>query len=422
MISVYSKRTNNNLTIRDEDAIRPYVKLIQWGRKHPVQFIEKILQIPLMDYQKWLISMTWNAEYAVWVCSRNAGKSFLIGVFTQARAILYPKTKIHIMSTGSRQANETFETMENIAKHQVKTLLSDNEVFMSELKRSNSDTDGFTHDAKKGSGCDLLNGSFIKAVTGSAKTVRGKRSNVNIYDEAGTIPREFYDATEPFVTQSADFKTGASYDPEVYPQEVPNLRLYAGSASDTNSLFWEKYKEGAKQMLMGNSKYFVADLSCEIPLHPTMNGNPVKPLLSQDEIDRKMRENEIIAMREYYNIFDRFDLEDCVVSRSDIYLNTEDFIPQLGWGGKKHKYIIAWDPASKNDNSPLLVTEYYKDPEDKTIKGRIVHMENLIKRYEDGSRRPMTIDEQVARLRAILYEYNGRDNIAPYDNVTLLLD
>lgn len=422
MISVYSKRTNNNLTIRDEDAIRPYVKLIQWGRKHPVQFIEKILQIPLMDYQKWLISMTWNAEYAVWVCSRNAGKSFLIGVFTQARAILYPKTKIHIMSTGSRQANETFETMENIAKHQVKTLLSDNEVFMGELKRSNSDTDGFTHDAKKGSGCDLLNGSFIKAVTGSAKTVRGKRSNVNIYDEAGTIPREFYDATEPFVTQSADFKTGASYDPEVYPQEVPNLRLYAGSASDTNSLFWEKYKEGAKQMLMGNSKYFVADLSCEIPLHPTMNGNPVKPLLSQDEIDRKMRENEIIAMREYYNIFDRFDLEDCVVSRSDIYLNTEDFIPQLGWGGKKHKYIIAWDPASKNDNSPLLVTEYYKDPDDKTIKGRIVHMENLIKRYEDGSRRPMTIDEQVARLRAILYEYNGRDNIAPYDNVTLLLD
>lgn len=245
------------------------------------------------------------------------------------------------MSTGSRQANETFETMETIAKHQVKTLISDNEVFMGEVKKSKADSDGFTHDSKKGSGCDLLNGSFIKAVTGTAKTVRGKRSNMNVYDEAGTIPREFYDATEPFVTQSADFKTGAAYDPDVYPQEVPNLRLYAGSATDTNSLFWEKYKEGIKQMLIGNTKYFVADLNCEIPLHPTINGKKVKALLSQDEIDRKMRENEITATREYYNIFDRFDLEDCVVSRSDIYLNTEDFIPQLTWGGKNINILFV---------------------------------------------------------------------------------
>ena len=273
--------------------------------------------------------MTWVSEYAVWVCSRNAGKSFLIGVITQIRALLYPKSKIHIMSTGSRQANETFETMETIARHQVKTLISDNEVFMGELKVGKGDTDGFTHDAKKGSGCDLMNGSFIKAVTGTEKTVRGKRSNFNVYDEAGTISRPFFDATEPFVSQSADFKTGANYDPDVYPQEVPNLRLYAGSATDTGSLFWEKYKEGCKQMLIGNTKYFVADLNCEIPLHPTINGMKVKPLLAQEEIDRKMRENEIIATREYYNIFDRFDLEDSVCSRSDIYLNTEDYLPQV---------------------------------------------------------------------------------------------
>ena len=374
-----------------------------------------------MDYQKWLIGMTWNAEYATWVCSRNAGKSFLVSIFAQARSILYPKSKIHIMSSGSRQANETFETLEAIAKHNVKTLISDNTVFWDEIMKSKADSDGFTHDPKKGNNCKLLNASFIQAVTGSAKTVRGKRSNVNIYDEAGTIPRDFYDATEPFVTQSAEFKMGSTYDPEVYPQEVPNLRLYVGSASDTNSLFWEKYREGLKQMLMGNDKYFVADLNCEIPLHPTANGNPVKPLLSKEEIERKRRENEIACNREYYNIFDRFDLEDSVVTRTDIIQNEEVFIPAITWGGKKHKYVITYDPASRVDNSPVLVTDLFKD-EDGIIKGRFVHMENLVKTYGDGSKVPMTIEEQVQRLREMIYEYNGRDNTMPYENVMVLID
>lgn len=422
MLSVYGRLTNNNITIRDEEAIKKYVELIQWGRKNPVQFTEQILQIPLMDYQKWLLSMSWNKEYVVWVCSRNAGKSFLVGIFSQLRALLYPKSKIHIMSSGSRQANETFETMESIAKHTVKTLISDNTIFWDEIAKTNSNSDGFTHDLKKGNSCKLLNSSFIQAVTGTAKTVRGKRSNVNIYDEAGTIPKDFFDATEPFVTQSSDFKTGASYDPDVYPQEVPNLRLYVGSASDTNSLFWEKYKEGTKQMLVGNEKYFVADLSCDIPLNPTMNGIKVKPLLSLEEVERKRRENEIACNREYYNIFDNFDLEDSVVSRTDIVQNEENVVPQLGWGGKKHRYVIAFDPAAKVDNSPVLIMDIIKNSEDGHIQGRMVHMENLVVTFGDGSKRPMRIDEQVQRLREIIYEYNGRDNTAPYNNVMVLID
>ena len=421
MLSVYGNMTDNGITLRDEESLRKYVALIQWGRRNPVQFVEKIFQIPLMDYQKWLLSMSWNREYVVWVCSRNAGKSFLVGIFAQARALLYPKSKIHIMSSGSRQANETFETMENIAKHTVKTLISDNTVFWDEVAKSKSDSDGFTHDNKKGDRCDLSNHSFIQAVAGTAKTVRGKRSNVNIYDEAGTIPKDFFDATEPFVTQSADFKTGSSYDPDVYPQEVPNLRLYVGSASDTNSLFWEKYREGTKQMLVGNDKYFVADLNCEIPLYPTINGVSVKPLLSQEEIERKRRENEIACNREYYNIFDRFDIEDCVVSRTDIAQNEENIPPQLSWGGRKHKYLITYDPAAKVDNAPVLITEILTD-DDGHIRGRFIHMENLIVTFGDGSKRPMRIDEQVQRLREIIYEYNGRDKVYPYENVTVLID
>lgn len=422
MISVYEDIIDNGITLRDEEAIKRYVQLIQWGRRNPVQFVEKIFQIPLLDYQKWLLAMSWNKEYVVWVCSRNAGKSFLVSIFAQARALLYPKSKIHIMSSGSRQANETFETMESIAKHTVKTLVSDNTVFWDEIAKSNADSDGFTHDPNKGHFCRLMNSSFIQAVVGTAVTVRGKRSNVNIYDEAGTIPRDYYDATEPFVTQSADFKTGSKYDPEVYPQEVPNMRLYVGSASDTHSLFYEKYKEGTKQMLIGNDRYFVADLICEIPLNPTMNGKKMKPLLSQEEIERKRRENEIACNREYYNIFDRFDLDDCVVNRADIIANEENFVPLLGATGKKNEhYVITYDPAAKVDNTPVLVTEITKNAKGR-VYGRFVYMKNLVVTYNDGSKRPMRIDEQVQCLREIIYRFNGYNKAVPYENVTVLID
>lgn len=374
-----------------------------------------------MDYQRWLIASSWTKEYVVWACSRNAGKSFLVGCFNMARSLLFPKLQTQIISTVGNQANNTHLTMENIAKNNIKTLITENTVFLDEIVKSKADSDGFTHDPKKGNTCKLLNGSSISAVTGTSKTMRGRRSNCNVYDEAGFISNEIFDTTEPFMGQSAGFKLGSTYDPEVYPEEIPNIRLYIGSASDTNSLFYQKYKEGTKQMLAGNDKYFVADINCEIPKAPTRNGEPMKPLLSQEEIDRKMRENEIVAMREYYNIFDHFDLEDSVVSRSDIYMNTETFVPVMNWGGKKHKYVMCYDPASKNDNSPVLVGEIFKN-EDEELCIRTIHMENLVIRYGDGSLRPMKIEEQAQRIRELLYEYNGKENVAPYENVQLLID
>lgn len=316
---------------------------------------------------------------------------------------------------------DTFKKMEDIAINNIKTIVTSNTVFIDELKKTKSDSDGFTHDYKSGNKCELCNGSKINAIAGASRTARGRRSNVNIYDEAGFISQDTFDVTEPYMSQDASFKLGGAFNAEVYPPDIPNIRLYIGSASDTNSNFYAKYKEGTKQMLAGNDKYFVADISCDIPMHPTVCGAEVTPLLQKSEVDRKMRENEIAARREYYNIFDSFNLEDCVVTRSDIFANTEVFAPSLTWGGKKHKYIIAYDPASRVDNAPVLVMDVFKNAENQYC-GRCVHMENFVVTYGDGSKRPMRIDEQVQRLREMIYEYNGRDNIVPYENVMVLLD
>ena len=58
----------------------------------------------------------------------------------------------------------------------------------------------------------------------------------------------------------------------------------------------------------------------------------------------------------------------------------------------------------------------------KQICGRCVYMENFVVTYGDGSKRPMKVEEQVQRLRELMYEYNGRDKVVPYENITLLID
>lgn len=422
MISVYQNLSDNHLTMKDQELLDRYVELIQWGRENPVRFIEDVLGIPLLDYQRWLVSMTWTAQYAAWACSRNAGKSFLVGTFAQARALLFPKSQIHIMSSVAKQASQTFSTMENIIKRNIPSLKTHNTVCLDEIIKNRGDSDGFSHDPQKGDRADFSNGSFIRSVFGTAKTVRGIRSNLNIYDEAGYISRDFYEATEPFMAQNADFvMTDDSVNQDAIPNAIPNLRLYVGSASDTGSYFYEKYKEALIRMLSGDDSYFVADIDCEIPMHPTRNGLAVTPLLEQSEIDRKMRENEIMANREYHNIFDRYSAEDNIVSRTDILNNTINITPATMWGGPKHRYGIFYDPASKVDNAPVLIMDWFVD-RDNVIKGWACHMENLVNTYGDGSHKPMRLDEQVQRLREIIYEYNGRGKFPLYDNVDVYMD
>ena len=104
MISVYANKTAIEANPRRIEAMQKYNKLISWGRANPTRFIELVFKIELIDYQKWLVLNTWTAEKAVWVCSRNAGKSFLMAVYMMARALLFPKFYIYIMSNTSAQS------------------------------------------------------------------------------------------------------------------------------------------------------------------------------------------------------------------------------------------------------------------------------------------------------------------------------
>lgn len=419
MISVYANKTAIEANPRRIELMEKYNKLIQWGRANPTRFIELVFKIELIDYQKWMILNTWTAEKAVWVCSRNAGKSFLLAVYIQARSILFAKHKTYLMGPTSRQSGELFQKLEDIALHNIASLLGTSDVFWNELVKSNSNTDGFTH-GSSGCECSLYNGSTITSlVGGSGKTVVSFRSNLNVYDEAGKIEDAYFELTEPFTAQSTDFKTGGGFDERIFPREAPTQCIYASSAESVDTYLWKMYKDCAMNMLMGVPGFFVADVSCELPLHPTLNGIAAPPLLKQSEIDSAMRANESKALREYYNIFDITGGNDAAVSRSAILRNTLRYLPvNFSQGGNK-KYVICWDPALQADNSTVLIMEIYRD-EQKGLKGKIVNSINLIDVVSSTVKRPLRTPEQVEWIRKIVLAFNGD---APfYHNVEIYID
>lgn len=418
MISIYNSKTQTELNLRKQEAMDRYVRLIQWGRANPTRFVEQIFKVQLMDYQKYVFLNTWNAEVAAWVMSRNAAKSFLGGLYMMTRATLFPSYSIYIMSTVARQSKDTFLKLENIAKKNISSVVGSSDVFMNEVVKSNANTDGFTHNATT---CQttLFNGSTITSLAGDAKSIVGIRSNLNFYDEAGKIDSDFFALTKPFCSQNSDFKLGTGFDSRVYPQNISNQIIYASSAEGIDTELFQQYKECAKNMMMGIPGFFVADISCEIPLHPTLNGEPTEPLLKQSEIDNAMRINEGRALREYYNIFDTSGGSDALVSRSIITKSRKSYLPVSESDGDDKHYVLCYDPALQADNAFVLIMEVIKDPVT-GYKGKIVNGINLIERLGPTDKRPLRTPEQIEWIRNLLLQYNGHN--PDYKNVILRID
>lgn len=418
MISVYSRKTQIELSLRRQEAMDRYVKLLQWGRANPTRFIENIFKIQLLDYQKYVFLNTWTAETAAWVMSRNAAKSFLGGLYMMTRALLFPSSNIYIMSTVASQSRDTFMKLENIAKKNISSVIGSSDVFVNEVTKNTANTDGFLHD-KTSCQVSLFSGSSIISLSGDAKSIVGKRSALNFYDEAGKIDAEFISLTLPFLSQDSNFKTGEGFDSRVYPPNIKNQAIFASSAEGVDTVLYEKYKDCAKKMLMGIPGYFAADISCDIPLAPTLGGKQYAPLLKRTEIDDMMRSNPDRAAREYYNIFDRAGGSDSVVSRSIILRNEHRYLPTPCSEGVDKKYVLAYDPALQADNSFILIGELYRDPE-KGLKMRIVNGINLIEKLGPTDKRPLRTTEQVEWVRKLLLLYNG--NALDYKNIKLRID
>lgn len=308
--------------------------------------------------------------------------------------------------------------MEQIAKRQIESFVGLNDIFIGEVV-SSSNHDGFIHHPQ-GFRCKLYNGSFVQTVSGDSDTSRGKRSNLNLYDESGFLSDEYIETTSGFCLQDSSFKLGGGIDTDLLPDNIPNQLLLCSSASDTDSNFYRKYAEWSKRMFLGDPEYFVASLDCEVIIGATLNGVVLTvPLLSRDKVDSALRTNPAKASREYLNRFDNDGGDGHPMKRSTISHNSVVRLPMLhNKENKKRRICIAWDSAHDYDNSIASVGEYIYD-KDIGWKLKIHNVVNF-KQVGEKKKKNMRTPEQVEEIKDMLVKYNGK-GFADYENIDYLL-
>jgi hypothetical protein len=109
----------------------------------------------------------------------------------------------------------------------------------------------------------------------------------------------------------------------------------------------------------GDKRYFCADINCDVVINATKHGvKMAKPLLTQEVVDARMREDKEAGLREYHNIFTHDQSEQNICKRADIIRNSVPRIPDLKSKDNKTLYAIAYDPARLADCSVIGIAEY----------------------------------------------------------------
>ena len=413
MINVIFNDFDYEITQKKMEIFDKYNKVIQWGRRNPVKFMELYFGLEFTDHQKYILLSTWTTKTSVWLMSRNSGKSYLSAPYMMARSILIPNHHTYIMCPAGNQAQETFGKLEDLAKGNIQSIAGATKVFWNELVKSTNGSDGFIHD-KTSHHCELYNGSSISTLNSVAKNIVGIRSNLNFYDEAGKVDRDYFALTEPFCTQNTNFITGKNLNIDCYPQQLPNQIIYSSSAESMDSQLYDQYKLCALNMIAGNPDYFACDITCELSLHPMKDGKPYTPLLDQSKVDDALKKNEFRANREYFNKFDLSGGQDALVRRTTIIANSFAYHPVFENEDNESIYIITYDPSTKLDNSFVLISQLLLD-EEKGYMLKLVGAFNLIEITPTGDKKVIQKPDQIEIIKNLILKYNG--SVPDYENL-----
>ena len=413
--TIFVKPTEEIISQRKMEGMQKLSEIKQWGLRNPTKFMERFIGVDLLDVQTYTFMNSWDKMYALWLCTRNYGKSTLLALYYMTRGMLLNNCRSYICAGTSDQSIETFEKIVSIAKNEIESFTGLTDVFRNEVVINMTNNDGFIRNPA-GFTYRLYNGSFVKTLNSNVNAKRGKRAEAVCFDESGFLDEEVFQVIEPYTAQDKNFKMGGSVNVTTLPKELPNQLLYTSSASTTDSYFYKKYKEYSKAMIWGSKDHFVADINCEIMFNATYRGK-IYPasLLTKEKVDNAMRENKEKALREYYNIFTSDGGADAIFKRSMIVKNSTIRPPIMFNDTKDRLFALAYDPARSMDNSFVLVGEYYKDSSD-NWRMRIANGINFMD-LSKKNKTPMRTPEQVKKLKQLILDYNG-DGVDDYTNIS----
>lgn len=410
---IYVKPTERDISQRKLEGYQKLAEIKQYGIKNPTKFMSLFLGVDLLDAQEYVFMNSWTKPFALWLESRAAGKTTMLALYSMMKGLLFNNYRIYICSGTADQSQETFKKIEDIALKNIESMTGLTDVFRNEVEVSQANSNGFIHNPM-GFTYKLYNGSFVKTLNSNINAKRGKRCESVIFDEGGWLSEEEFNVIGAFTALNSDFKLGGNIDISALPKEFPHQLLYASSASAMDTAFWNKYRDFSKRMFLGDQRYFVADINCDIVINATFKGKlyPAS-LLNKETVDNEMRNNPEKALREYYNQFTQDGGIGQIIKRALIVKNSYTRPPVLCNDTGKRKFVLAYDSARSTDNSILGVGELKYNDDD----GYTMDIVNVISFADLGLRKrtPMMTQDQIREIRQLLLDYNGQT--IDYDNI-----
>lgn len=394
-----------------------YERIVDWitfyRRNIPV-FVEHYLQIPMHWYQIiWLYLLNICITVVI-IAGRASAKSFVIAVFSCAKCILYPNTKVVVASGSKKQASL-------IVKEKIqKELMPKSENLRREIKTIKASANDIE--------VIFWNGSSIVVVV-AGEGALGYRSTVLIFEEFKRIGKYVVDKVlKPFqMARPAQYRTneeceqyGVKYkENDEFLEEAVNI--YISSAAPTSHWMGKLLKDTVKTKYKdGTSCMLATDYSIALKHAIKTRAQLVEAKRTTDPITwREEYENEML--REGANAYFTYGL----LTKNQT--NKKAFYPRRYEDVKnKHKnpYVPPKQPgeirilscdmafierANKNDNScftciralPESVT--YKS---ESIDGKTVEVKNGYRRivpYIEASP-GSDVDKQAIRIKQLYYD------------------
>ena len=110
-ITALSVCSSKEISQRKLETYHRYTRVINWGRRYPVEFCRRFMGVELLDLQKFAIYNSWTKDFILWLESRNAGKTSKMAIYAMLRSLLIPFHVTYILGNSGEQSKEVIKLL-----------------------------------------------------------------------------------------------------------------------------------------------------------------------------------------------------------------------------------------------------------------------------------------------------------------------
>lgn len=306
--------------------------------------------------------------------SRGGGKTWIVALCAHAMAVLYPGSRILVVSGTAMQATLILQKLNE---------MKDNPAILRELDARNG-REPIKVTQNKGV-ASFLNGSKIESF--SIRSVRGQRAKVIIIDESPEVNKNDLDAA---VGPVMNEKRKICHTLGI--KDYTSKRINISSACEKTNHFYEEMLRLVKQMQKGDKEAFAMALDWRSAVRVGMTDaeffEKERARMPQPVFD--MEYGTVFLGEEANSMFTYSMIEQCRVLK-DIELS----MPK----GSESKYVIAIDIASgsaKSADNTVLVVLKLTERQGGNIGIRMVYMRSF---------KGMVLDELAREIRRLYVRF-----------------